>query len=179
MASLQAGDVVTVTKIDRLGRSTRDFPELIDRIGKGGASFQSLGDPLWDSGIAQGRLLSTLLGAIAEFERELIRERTGAGRKRAMANGVEFGRKSKLSTFQRAEAIRRRGSGETLAAIAKAMRSTSARYRGCRQKLARSPPSSRTISSAAVAATTLAALAQQKGREMQPLLPGRAAQNRG
>lgn len=53
----------------------------------------------------------TLLAAIAEFERELIRERTGDGRKRAMANGVKFGRKPKLSPFQRAEAIKRRGSG--------------------------------------------------------------------
>jgi DNA invertase Pin-like site-specific DNA recombinase len=64
-------------------------------------------------------LLSTVLAAIAEFERELIRERTGEGRKRAMANGVKFGRKPKLSDFQRAEAIRRRAAGETLADIAK------------------------------------------------------------
>ena len=93
--------------------------DLIDRIGKAGASFRSLGDPLWDTGSSQGRLLSTLLAAIAEFERELIRERTGEGRKRAMAAGVKFGRKRKLSDYQRAEAIKRRGSGETLASIAR------------------------------------------------------------
>ena len=119
MASLQTGDVVVVTKLDRLGRSTRELLDLIDRIGKAGASFRSLGDPLWDTGSAQGRLLSTLLAAIAEFERELIRERTGEGRKRAMANGVKFGRKPKLSSYQRAEAIKRRAAGETLASIAK------------------------------------------------------------
>jgi DNA invertase Pin-like site-specific DNA recombinase len=68
---------------------------------------------------AQGRLLSTLLAGIAEFERELIRERTGDGRKRAMAAGVKFGRKRKLSDYQRAEAIKRRKAGETLTAIAK------------------------------------------------------------
>lgn len=67
----------------------------------------------------QGRLLSTLLAAIAEFERELIRERTGEGRKRAMANGVKFGRKPKLSPYQRAEAIKRRAAGETLKSIAR------------------------------------------------------------
>jgi DNA invertase Pin-like site-specific DNA recombinase len=119
MASLKAGDVVCVTKLDRLGRSTRELLDLIDRISKVGASFRSLGDPLWDTGSAQGRLLSTLLAAIAEFERELIRERTGAGRQRALANGVKFGRKRKLSDFQRAEAIERRAAGESLTAIAK------------------------------------------------------------
>ena len=119
MAGLGAGDVVVVTKLDRLGRSTRELLDLIDRISKAGASFRSLGDPLWDTGSSQGRLLSTMLAAIAEFERELIRERTGEGRKRAMAAGVKFGRKRKLSDYQRAEAVRRRAAGETLASIAR------------------------------------------------------------
>ena len=119
MASLQPGDVVLVAKLDRLGRSTRELLDLIERIGKAGATFRSLGDPLWDTSSPQGRLLSTLLAAIAEFERELIRERTGEGRKRAMANGVKFGRKPKLSPYQRAEAIKRRAAGETLASIAR------------------------------------------------------------
>jgi DNA invertase Pin-like site-specific DNA recombinase len=119
MAALQPGDIVTVTKLDRLGRSTRELLELIDRIGKAGASFRSLGDPLWDTSSAQGRLLSTLLASIAEFERELIRERTGEGRKRAMANDVKFGRKRKLSDYQRTEAVKRRAVGETLTDIAK------------------------------------------------------------
>ena len=78
-----------------------------------------LGDPLWDTSSSQGRLLSTLLAAIADFERDLIRERTGEGRKRAMAEGVKFGRKRKLSDYQRAEAVKRRNAGETLATIAK------------------------------------------------------------
>src|SRR5262245_32802593 len=119
MAALEPGDVVVVTKLDRLGRSTRELLDLIDRISKAGASFRSLGDPLWDTGSSQGRLLSTLLAAIAEFERELIRERTGEGRKRALANGVKFGRPLKLSPYQRAEAIKRRAAGETLTSIAR------------------------------------------------------------
>jgi len=90
-----------------------------ERIGKASAAFRSLGDPLWHTSSPQGRLLSTLLAAIAEFERELIRERTGEGRKRAMAAGVKFGRKRKLSDYQRQEAIKRRASGETLGSIAK------------------------------------------------------------
>ena len=119
MAKLMPGDMVIVSKLDRLGRSTRELLDLIERIGKAGAAFRSLGDPLFDTTSSQGRLLSTLLAAIADFERDLIRERTGEGRKRAMAAGVKFGRKRKLSDYQRAEAIKRRDTGETLAAIAK------------------------------------------------------------
>ena len=61
----------------------------------------------------------TVLGGLAEFERELIRQRTGEGRARALAAGVRFGRKPKLSDFQRKEATARRGNGETLAQIAR------------------------------------------------------------
>lgn len=60
-----------------------------------------------------------MLAGIAEFERELIKKRTGAGRKRAMARGVKFGRKPKMTPFQRQEALRRRSAGETLAEIAR------------------------------------------------------------
>ena len=108
-----------VTKLDRLGRSTRELLDLIERIGSVGAALRSLGDPLWDTSSSQGRLLSTLLAAIAEFERDLIRERTGDGRKRAQANGVKFGRKPKLSDYQRKEAIKRRGADETLTELAR------------------------------------------------------------
>jgi DNA invertase Pin-like site-specific DNA recombinase len=70
-------------------------------------------------GGAQGRLLSSRLAGIAEFERELIRERAGEGRRRAMANGIKVGRKPKLSPFQRADALKRRAASDTLTAIAK------------------------------------------------------------
>jgi DNA invertase Pin-like site-specific DNA recombinase len=119
MTAIKAGDTVMVTKIDRLGRSTRELLDLIHRISEAGASFKSLGDPLFDTGSSQGKLLMTLLAAIAEFERDLIRDRTGDGRKRAMANGRKFGRPSKLTPHQRQEALKRRAGGETLAAIAK------------------------------------------------------------
>ena len=66
-----------------------------------------------------GRKRREVLAAIAEFERDLIRERTGEGRKRAMANGVRFGRKAKLSKYQRKEALRCRAAGKTLASTAK------------------------------------------------------------
>jgi len=120
MASLRKGDVVLVTKLDRLGRSTRELIDLIHRIDQAGASFKSLGDPLFDTTSSHGRLLVTMLAAIAEFERELIRERTGEGRRRAMAAGVKFGRPPVLTAFQKAEAARRREAGEPLSLIAQA-----------------------------------------------------------
>jgi DNA invertase Pin-like site-specific DNA recombinase len=119
MASLKPGDVVTVTKLDRLGRSTSELLDLIERIGKAGAAFRSLGDPLFDTTSSGGRLVLGVLAVVAQFERDLIRERTGDGRKRAMAQGIRFGRKPKLSPYQRAEALKRRAAGETLAEIAK------------------------------------------------------------
>lgn len=118
MAELKAGDVVIVTKLDRFGRSTRELLNLIAKIGELGAGFKSLGDPMFDTTSPQGRLVATLLAAIAEFERELIRDRTSSGRARAQAAGVKFGRKHKLTPFQRAEALKRRAAGETTTAIA-------------------------------------------------------------
>jgi DNA invertase Pin-like site-specific DNA recombinase len=119
LLTMKAGDVIVVTKLDRLGRSTRELLNLLDQIDKASAKFRSIGDPAWNTDTPTGRLLSTLLAGIAEFERELIKERTGEGRKRAMANGVKFGRKPKLSDYQRTEAIKRRANGETLTTIAK------------------------------------------------------------
>src|SRR5258708_16704357 len=90
MASLKAGDVVTVCKLDRLGRSTTELFALLDRIDKAGAAFRSLGDLMCDTTTPQGKLLRTTLAGVAEFERDVIRERTSEGRKRAKANGSKF-----------------------------------------------------------------------------------------
>ena len=119
MKVLAPGDVVLVTKLDRLGRSTRELLELIERIAQAGAFFKSLGDPLFDTTTPTGRLLSTLLAAIAEFERELIRERTGEGRQRAKARGVRFGRPSVLTSHQRTEVLARLAAGDSCADIAR------------------------------------------------------------
>ena len=109
---LTTGDVVTVTRLDRLARSTRDLLNTLATItGKGGA-FRSLGDAWADTTTPHGRLMLTVLGGLAEFERELIRSRTSEGRERAKALGVKLGRKSKLTDHQKAEAIKRRDSGE-------------------------------------------------------------------
>ena len=116
---LGEGDVLIVTRLDRLARSTRDLLNLIKQIADAGATFKSLRDHWADTTTAQGRLMLTVLGGLAEFERELIVQRTGEGRTRAMANGVRFGRKPKLTHHQRLEATARRDAGETLVEIAR------------------------------------------------------------
>jgi DNA invertase Pin-like site-specific DNA recombinase len=102
---LQAGDVLMVTRLDRLARSTRDRLNILDTIGKAGAAFKSLGDSWADTTTPHGRLMVTVLGGLAEFERELILARTGDGRARAKAKGVKFGRPRSLMPHQRQEAI--------------------------------------------------------------------------
>src|ERR1700728_466785 len=109
---LAAGDVLLVTRLDRLARSTRDLLNTLAAIAEKGARFRSLGDTWADTTTAHGRLILTVLGGLAEFERELIRARTGKGRARAVANGVKMGRKPKLTPHQKKEAIRRRDKGE-------------------------------------------------------------------
>jgi len=119
LASLEPGDTLLVTKLDRLARSTRDLLNTLDTVAKAGASFRSLGDPWADTTTPHGRLMLTVLGGLAEFERHLILSRTEEGRVRAKARGIKFGRKPKLTKDQRHEAMERREAGETLAEIAR------------------------------------------------------------
>jgi len=108
-----------VCKLDRLARSTRDLLNTLDVIGKAGATFKSLGDAWADTTTPEGKLMLTVLGGLAEYERHLILTRTAEGRTRAQAAGVRFGRKPSLTAYQRAEALRRRAAGETLVEIAR------------------------------------------------------------
>lgn len=119
IAGLDQGDVLVVTRLDRLARSTRDLLNLLRDVADKGAGFKSLGDPWCDTTTPHGRLMLTVLGGLAEFERELIRSRTGEGRQRAKARGVVMGRKPKLTVHQKREAIRRRDAGDTLVDIAR------------------------------------------------------------
>ena len=119
MASLGKGDVLLVTRLDRLARSTRDLLNTLAAIGDKGAGFRSLRDSWADTTSPHGRLMLTVLAGLAEFERELIRTRTGEGRERAKARGVRMGRKPKLTPHQRKEALSRRETGEPLVDIAR------------------------------------------------------------
>jgi DNA invertase Pin-like site-specific DNA recombinase len=115
--ALGAGDVLLVTRLDRLARSTRDLLNVLATISDRGAGFKSLADAWADTTTPHGRLMLTVLGGLAEFERELIRARTDEGRKRAQVQGVRFGRKLKLTPHQITEAIRRREAREALVEI--------------------------------------------------------------
>jgi DNA invertase Pin-like site-specific DNA recombinase len=90
LAELDDGDTVVVTRLDRLARSTRDLLNTLAAIGAANATFRSLHDAWADTTTAHGRLILTVLGGLAEFERHLIIARTGEGRKRAKAHGVLF-----------------------------------------------------------------------------------------
>src|SRR5271166_5077007 len=110
--ALEPGDVLMVTRLDRLARSTRDLLNTLAAITDRKAGFRSLGDAWADTTTSHGRLMLTVLGGLAEFERDLIRTRTGEGRARAVARGVKMGRPPKLTPHQQREAIKRRDRGE-------------------------------------------------------------------
>jgi DNA invertase Pin-like site-specific DNA recombinase len=114
MASLKAGDVLVVTRLDRLARSTSDLLNLMKELSDRGASFLSLADRWADTTTPTGRLILTVLAGLAEFERELIKARTTEGRERAKARGVRLGRKPKLTTHQIEEIRRRKQNGESV-----------------------------------------------------------------
>jgi DNA invertase Pin-like site-specific DNA recombinase len=116
---LEPGDVVIVTRLDRLARSTRDLLNVLATVGEHQAGFRSMKDAWADTTCAHGRLMVTILAGLAEFERELILARTSDGRARAKARGVRFGRPAALTPHQRQEAIQRLAQGEALADVAR------------------------------------------------------------
>jgi DNA invertase Pin-like site-specific DNA recombinase len=115
----QSGDTLLITRLDRLARSTRDLLNTLHTLAERGVGFKSLADTWADTTTPHGRLMLTVLGGLAEFERELIRARTGEGRKRAMDRGVRFGRPRKMTPHQRQEALARLAAGETQADVAR------------------------------------------------------------
>ncbi len=119
VAQLERGDVLLVTRLDRLARSTRDLLNTLATITDRNAGFRSLADAWADTTTAHGRLMLTVLGGLAEFERELIRARTGEGRARAKARGQSLGRPFKLTAHQRKEARGRVDQGESVREVAR------------------------------------------------------------
>jgi DNA invertase Pin-like site-specific DNA recombinase len=119
IASLAPGDVLVVTRLDRLARSTCDLLNTLDAVAKSDAGFQSLRDAWANTTTPHGRLMLTVLGGLAEFERELILARTSEGRARAVARGQKLGRPFTLTPEQRRQALARLNAGEASREIAR------------------------------------------------------------
>jgi DNA invertase Pin-like site-specific DNA recombinase len=119
MRRLQPGDVLMVTRLDRLARSTRDLLNLLAKVMEAGTAFRSLRDAWCDTTTPHGQLMLTILGGLAEFERSLIVARTGEGRARAQAKGVRFGRPRALDPHQRREALAHLDGGDAAADVAR------------------------------------------------------------
>ncbi|HCQ65584.1 MAG TPA: resolvase [Rhodobacteraceae bacterium] len=119
LGSLKEGDTLVVTRLDRLARSTRDLLNIVERVSEAGSEFRSLAEVWADTTTSTGRLMLTVLGGIAEFERDLIRARTAEGRAQAKAAGRSLGRPFKLTPHQQAEVRERKGKGESVREIAR------------------------------------------------------------
>ncbi len=111
------GDVVVVWKLDRLSRSLVDLLWILDRITEAGAGFRSVTEAI-DTTTAAGRMMMQMLGAFAEFEREMIRERTRAGLEAARKKGQRLGRRFRFTRTQEAEVIRQLKAGRTQREVA-------------------------------------------------------------
>jgi DNA invertase Pin-like site-specific DNA recombinase len=118
LKDITPGDVVTVTRIDRLARSTFDLFAIVKQIVDAGGQFRSLAEPWADTATSTGRLMIAVLGGLADVERDLIRTRTAEGRSRAKARGQHMGRPPSLTPQQQAEARQRRAEGATLKELA-------------------------------------------------------------
>ena len=118
---LAPGDVLTVWKLDRLSRSLKDLLLILDKVEKAGAGFRSLTENI-DSTTASGRMMMQMLGAFAEFERAMVRERTQAGLRSARARGRQGGRQPKLSPEQQAEVLTMLNAGRSAADVARLFR---------------------------------------------------------
>ncbi|MFP2871892.1 recombinase family protein [Acetobacter tropicalis] len=118
IASLGEGDIVVVTRIDRLARSTFDLFSIVKEITNKKAQFHSIAEPWTDTSTSTGPLMLAVLGGLADVERDLIRTRTSEGRVRAIQQGKQMGRPSRLTTAQKREIRVKRQNGITLKSLA-------------------------------------------------------------
>jgi DNA invertase Pin-like site-specific DNA recombinase len=119
MKALNHGDVVTVVKLDRLARSSRDLQNILHELKEMGCGFVSLGESWCDTTTDVGRLMMAIMAGIAEFERSLIRNRCEEGILWAKRKGTKFGRPTALDPSQRRRVAERYAAGETLAELAR------------------------------------------------------------
>ena len=116
---LRTDDVVVVTKLDRLARSTAELLRISEILIEQGAGIQSLDEPWADTTSPAGKMILTVFGGIAEFERSLILARTEEGRKAALARGVPFGRPAKLRDDQKEDVRELVKAGRSISSVAR------------------------------------------------------------
>jgi putative DNA-invertase from lambdoid prophage Rac len=121
---LEPGDVLVVTKLDRLGRDAIDIRSTVELIEQSGIKVYCLALGGVDLTSAAGKMTMQIISAVAEFERDLLIERTQSGIQRAKANGKKLGRPSALSQLQKNAVIERLKSGENISAIAREFKTT-------------------------------------------------------
>ena len=121
---LEPGDVLVVTKLDRLGRDAIDIRSTVELIEQSGIKVYCLALGGVDLTSAAGKMTMQIISAVAEFERDLLIERTQLGIQRAKANGKKLGRPSALSQLQKNAVIERLKSGENISAIAREFKTT-------------------------------------------------------
>lgn len=119
LEQLRKDDVVVITKLDRLARSTTELLQIAEKINEKGAGLQSLDEPWADTTTPAGKMIMTVFGGIAEFERSLILTRTQEGREAAQARGVPFGRPSKLQNDQKGLVRELVKNGQSIASVAR------------------------------------------------------------
>jgi len=118
IGTLNPGDTFVIWKVDRVARSLSDLLNLVQRVLSVGATFRSITEA-FDTGTPSGRLMLQMLGAFAEYEREIIRERSIAGQEAARARGAQIGRPRALTPRQETVVYRRLGKGESMASVAR------------------------------------------------------------
>lgn len=129
---LRAGDLIVAIVTDRIARDPCDMLDILRRVSTAGADLRLLDEPFIDTTSEMSDLIVFIIGWAAKWHRRRILENTAYGRARAKANGVKFGRKPKLTSQQRSEALARLAAGEhgsEVAARYKVSRSTIARLR--------------------------------------------------
>jgi len=137
LQELHAGDTLVVRKLDRLGRSLRDLLDIAETLQSRGVALRSLTEHI-DTATAAGKMLYAVLGAVAQFERDVLRERTVAGMRAAKRRGEHIGRPAALNTLQIREAermIERGDSPNHVARVLRVGRSTLYRHLKARETL--------------------------------------------
>jgi putative DNA-invertase from lambdoid prophage Rac len=119
MDRLERGDVLIVTKMDRLGRNAVDVTQTVKRLGKAGVRVHCLALGGVDLTSPAGKMTMQVIGAVAEFERDLLIERTNSGLERAKAGGAVLGRPVALTPDKKAKVLAALNAGQTVSAVAK------------------------------------------------------------